>query len=216
MIKYENLDVTIQTGHLKAATMFAETKGTDRYYLKGIYFEPTATGHIMVATNGHIMFVAKHDATEQCDVKEFAPFIMPIEAAKKALIGHKFTGTKIEAGSDYENRAFHKVNGLEFIPVGAKYPNWRRVIPEQTSGEVSDFCPNYIGTIGKAIKAITGKNAAGKIWHNGDKAAIVSLSAKKDCFAIIMPKKVDYFHSDTELVKSVLHGHDMLQAVAAE
>jgi DNA polymerase III subunit beta len=213
MLNYETINVDIETGFLKAATMFAASNKDDRYYLKGIYIEPSAKGLTIIATNGHIMFVAKH---EMEIAKDFAPFIIPIEIVKKALIGHKYHTINIQAGADYENLSFHKINYIEFSPIGAKYPNWRRVVPEITSGENANFCPNYIGIIGKAIKAVNGRPNACHIWQNGDKAALVSIAARRDCFAVIMPKLVHIDFESDELVKNVLHPHDMLQAIAAE
>lgn len=213
MLNYENISVDIETGIFKAATMFAASNKDDRYYLRGIYIEPSAKGLTITATNGHIMFVAKHEVET---AKDFVPFIIPIEAAKKALIGHKYKTINIQAGADYENLAYHKVNHIEFSPIGGKYPNWRRVVPDMTSGENANFCPNYMGVIGKAIKAVYGKPYGCHVWQNGDKAALVTIGSRRDCFAVIMPKLVDIHFESDELVKSVLQSHDMLQKIAAE
>jgi DNA polymerase-3 subunit beta len=69
----------------------------------------------------------------------------------------------------------------------AKYPDWRRVIPDKVSGEAAQFNPEYIGRLAKAWACLHGKRSPMvAIAHNGDSAALIGMDDSNFC-GLIMP-----------------------------
>jgi hypothetical protein len=56
-----NVNATIDFKVLKALMLFAG-KSDIRYYLNGLHIEQSATGTVAVATNGHVIAIARIDS----------------------------------------------------------------------------------------------------------------------------------------------------------
>ena len=93
------------------------------------------------------------------------------------------------------------VNGVTYPKYDqGRYPDYRRVIPEKTSGEPAQFSTKYLAMFAKVEKLLgRGKefnkekgvfiSAPGMltIHHNGENAAIITSNASSDFLAVLMP-----------------------------
>jgi len=93
------------------------------------------------------------------------------------------------------------VNGITYPKYDqGRYPDYRRVIPEKTSGEPAQFSTQYLSMLAKVEKLLgkgteisktTGKviSVPGMltIHHNGEKAAIITSNASSDFLGVLMP-----------------------------
>lgn len=171
--------ITVPTAVLKAALICASTEEV-RYYLNGVYVDPKG---LLVSTNGHVMFCGKIDLT---DVAPFDGWIIPREAIKRAVTGYKDSTIEISPT---------RVGDIATQPVDGTYPDWRRVLPDETSGEVAQFNPDYIADVGKMGDLLRGKrkgSLSAHIHHNGEGPAGVTFPEIDDAFAVLMPIRAHY------------------------
>lgn len=172
--------ILIPTDMLRAALICASASET-RYYLKGIFVDPKG---FLVSTDGHRAFIGKIDLFG-ADIGE--GWIMPRDAIKRALTGHKANVIEISPT---------RCGDIACQPVDGSYPDWRRVIPAPTrddnlSGVTAQFDPAYVADMGKIGEILAGKRKGvvlpAQILHNGDSAAGVTFSGRDDCFGVLMP-----------------------------
>lgn len=168
--------LTVPTAMLKAALVCASTEQA-RYYLNGVYVDPKG---YLVTTDGHRAFVGKIDLG---DADPFGGWIIPRDAIKQALTGYK---------SDTIEITQTRVGVVSCQPVDGSFPDWRRIVPGDMSGEMAQFNPSYVADMGKMGEMLTGKRKAGSglsahIHHNGEAPAAVTFPGCEDAFAILMP-----------------------------
>lgn len=152
---------------LCALKLFAAQKDL-RHYLNGIFWEDDK----MIATNGHVVAMA------QVPERATAPVIIPNEAF--ALVKPNRCMVEVTPCA---------VGSLAYTPIDGQYPPWRRIVPTATSGEATQFDPEYVALLGKAGKLIGGFP---RIAHNGGGGAIVRFGERDDFFAVIMPVNVEF------------------------
>jgi hypothetical protein len=170
----DTVSIEIPTAILKAALICASTEQV-RYYLNGAYVDPKG---FIVATDGHRAFVARIDLP---DVPAFDGWIIPRDAIKRALTGYK---------ADTITIAPDRVGDISCRPIDGAYPDWRRVVPDELSGETAQFNPPYIADMGKIGDILTGKrrnSLSAHIHHNGEGPAGVTFPDCTDAFAVLMP-----------------------------
>ena len=178
----------IPTDLLKAASMFASKKDV-RSYIESVYIEWRDDTAKLVATDGHRMFVA----TFAIDPSGDGSCIIPADTIKRALTGYKQDMIEFRA-SQITNGAIMYIGAAVFEPINAEYPDWRRVVPVEASGEAAQFNAAYIGDIGKAARVLMKHRktmpaeSLVHIHHNGVHGALVTFGARTDCFAVLMPK----------------------------
>ena len=86
---------------------------------------------------------------------------------------------------------------MTFEPIRADYPDWRRVVPADASGEAAQFNATYVGELGKAARLLLkhSKTMPAEslihIHHNGVHGALVTFGARADCLAVLIPKMRD-------------------------
>lgn len=175
----------IPTDLLKAAQLFASKKDA-RFYIKSVYIEWRDDTAKLVATDGHRMFVATFAIEPSGD----GSCIVPSDTVKRALAGYKHD--TIEFCPPQAETAV--IGGVVFEPIRAEYPDWRRVVPVDASGEAAQFNAAYIGDIGKAARVLLKHSktmpaeSSIHIHHNGVFGALVTFGARTDCLAVLMPK----------------------------
>lgn len=192
--------------HLPVTTLSSKDEG--RYYLHGVLVEFTTGGLRMVSTDGHIMLVTLDD-TDACDAHDSV--ILDHWDLKKALTGYK------EKTVDLKFDDKHcLINGVQVALFYNNYPDYRRVIPDNISGEPAQYAPKYVAAISKSAKTLTGSDNL-YIKHNGNNAALVPMSAYG--FGVIMPVRAAYTEEAEAAVKAIC-SHDLAEAettaVAAE
>jgi DNA polymerase III sliding clamp (beta) subunit (PCNA family) len=169
--------------HLKAV-FNAISNDETRYYLHGVYVEINATATTLVATNGHLLLAA-HDETNTLD--EPVKLIIPADIVKgfKPARGQKMVKLSTDDGKTWQ------LGDTLFQPIDGTYPNWRRVVPDQTPDALSIegawFEPKYQLALHKAAKEL---EALCDIHPNGQNPALVQFHDSKNDFpmvGVIMP-----------------------------
>jgi DNA polymerase III subunit beta len=173
--------IEIPTAILKAALVCASTEKV-RYYLNGVYVDPKG---FLVSTDGHRLFCGKFDLT---DVPAFDGWIIPSDAIKRALTGYRVETITI---------APDRVGAILCAPVDGNFPDWRRVVPDELSGETAQFNPAYVADMGKIGVILRGKrknSLDAHIHHNGEAPAAITFPEIDHAFAVLMPIRAH--HSD--------------------
>lgn len=176
---------------LAAIKLFAATADI-RYYLNGVCFEVGPSEVRIIATDGGMLgvFRVKYEPPALTDTvfQAIVPFdlLRSVKANVPVLVA-----LGEPEGEDNARR-------VEVTPAGGAttvgrtiagvYPDYRRVIPGEVSGETAQFNPRYIETLRKAYSALRGAKAlpAIGIGHNGQGAALLTLD-DKDFVGILMP-----------------------------
>lgn len=174
--------IEIPTAILKAALVCASTEKV-RYYLNGVYVDPKG---FLVSTDGHRLFCGKIDFDP--GQAPFEGWIIPSDAIKRALTGYK---------ADTITIAPDRVGAIMCAPVDGTYPDWRRVVPDELSGETAQFNPTYVADMGKIGVILRGKrrnSLDAHIHHNGEGPAAITFPEIDDAFAVLMPIRAH--HSD--------------------
>ncbi len=185
--------ITVPANYIKALNLFVP-KTEIREYLLGIYFDVDGDTASLVAIDGCRMGVLKCKDVYNPDGLK-AGFIVPSKlinmVTKAGYVAFSINDCSIgKEGADITL----EVDGLRIIypEMIARYPDWRKLFPKETSGKPAIYNPNFIGDFGKASKFLTKSKGEPKviIEYNGDSAAIVKLG-NDDFIGIIMPLKAD-------------------------
>jgi len=158
-------------------------KNDVRAYLNAIYINKGRA----VVTNGHYLILVRTPEFEGED----SCYIMPEWV--KGIKTDKVTIETVDNGI--------MVNGVTYPKYDqGRYPDYRRVIPEKTSGEPAQFSTKYLAMFAK-VEKLLGKgeefdkekgifvSAPGMltIHHNGENAAIITSNASPDFLGVLMP-----------------------------
>lgn len=178
---------------LKTAALFASNEEI-RYYLRGVNLETTRNGVTLTATNGHYLAMVRHDYQGDNDLFEtshWGNFIIPITLVDKIKISKHCDYAEINLDGD---KIFISYMGVTYAEnkIDGTFPDARRAVPAQVSGEIAQFNPAYINLFGKAKALINGKKDQNlvTIAHNGESPALVDF-VPDDCdfqgFGVLMP-----------------------------
>lgn len=173
------MEVAINTAHLKAAYQF--TADADiRYYLKGVLAEVRATETRLVATDGNIAGVLR-DVVLVGEQETMPDVIIPNDTVKMAI------GIKSQTLTLAHVEGKWSLAGIAFTPVDGKFPEYRRIIPSQCSGEAAQFNVEFLARFLKAGRAL-GCKGQPIVRHSGDGGAQVQFYGRDDEFVgVIMP-----------------------------
>jgi DNA polymerase-3 subunit beta len=174
--------VSVTTQDVKAATLFAATKDV-RYYLNGVYLEARDGKIFIVATDGGALFVHRVTLSQDAPITDFG-VIVPIDTAKmfaKTKSEHltvTIDGDTITLSDGSINTTTKSVEG--------NYPDWRRVLPEDSGSpdNPGHYNIDYLSACAKVGKLYgkkdydcvplsTGKEKAGVLWFDDTSLAIV-------------------------------------------
>lgn len=171
--------------HLKAAAVCA-AKNDMRHTINGVYVEYLSKEIRTVATDCAVMAVLREsNAAEYTDWS----FITPIDVI--AAIKGEIVEFEPIAGSENIRAIVFGGNAIEFRPIDGRYPDYRRVIPETTSGDAADFNPELIGRFAKVAKELKVKSACVVFQQNGrHEAAGVTITGYDDFIGVIMPLRL--------------------------
>ena len=189
------MNITISTDIFAAVSLFRGIEDV-RYYLNGLYLETGANGARLVATDGHQLAVAKLDGEYQ-----EASIILPNSLV--AAVKSKSKGPQVVTLDFNQGIQMYRKNG-EFLPrditltfaeitttakeLDGKFPDYRRVVPNEVDGTTAQFDPRLVNRIEKACSTLGYKSFTG-IAYNGDKSA---LSVINESFVVVtMPFKAD-------------------------
>jgi DNA polymerase-3 subunit beta len=176
------MQFTIKTNELKALLLCAGKKDI-RYYLNGVHFESSAHGMIAASTDGHRLLCINLPTENAPGIKALVPREL-IESAiktKSPVIDITIEGQQVTLSSAGQNVS----GGL----TDATFPDYRRVIPEKTTGEnISDFNNEYLVDFDKVGKLVDGGLA--QVVQNGPSAALVHYS-NEYVIGVLMPMRKD-------------------------
>lgn len=170
----------IKTDTLRAAVQFAAVKDT-RYYLLGIY----CTAGKVIATDGHVMGVFDAPGAAGDVILPLALVQQVIKAAKKAAL------VEVEI---LEGKVSMTVGGATFggALIDGTFPDWRRVIPTETSGEMAQFDLALLERAYAGVAAYYGvKPNLLRLEHNGPSPAVVWHPGNIGAVGVIMPMRSD-------------------------
>jgi len=204
------MKITLTGAMLKAALTHA-AKQDVRYYLNGVLIEATARETRVVATDGHraciIRAAAENDLGQLGVVPQIVTFIMPrdvIDAMKIAARDLRSAAITLESTDGKEWRVSGPCSSVVFKPVDGKFPDYRRIVPEKSSGEAGHYNPDYLLDAKKALMLLTGsKQAMIRVHPNGTDAALVT-GLDPNFVGVIMP----YRMHDAK-TKEPLYMHDV-------
>jgi DNA polymerase-3 subunit beta len=170
----------LDAAHFVAINKYAASTEATRYYLNGVCIEVLDGKGVMVATDGHKLLVAPFDpgATENGSYIIPSKLIANIKIVKK---GEK--NLSVHIGPQTVELEY---NGTRFVGqlIDGSFPDWRRVIPKEQSGEYAQFNGSYMKELDDAARMIGLSRA--QVGMNGQAPAWVSY-ASETLFGVLMP-----------------------------
>jgi hypothetical protein len=195
-------ETTTTAGMLAGMLQFCGKKDP-RKALNGVYLCASPNGApMMVATNGNILGAMPLDAG---DAAPSVPVVIPIDLIAKIKTTPRNGGDAVKITVEYygEESVFTTLehNGATFSQAHdrQRFPEFWRIVPTETSGEVGQFASHLLSAFTKAAgyfmeKAPTGYEVF--IAHNGrNGAARVYIPAVPEFVGVIMPYKNDNVES---------------------
>lgn len=165
------------------AVMLAAAKNDVRYCLNSVMVR---NGEL-VATNGHMLLLIKSES-----IKSDGEYIIDNDTLKMIVKSHK----GIKGDNRVEVVDSMTITGgseISITPVDWNYPNFNRVIPQETSGEIAHFNAEYLLACQKANGEFLGrKNAYIKLQHNGLSGAKFESDDENDnkLIGVVMPVRI--------------------------
>lgn len=149
------------------ALLLAAPKNDTRYYLNSVLLDVRSTDAVLVATDGHILLALPVAPDGTAEDVPYVPgqYIIPRDLLENVKPAYKGADVTIEI---VQHTVAINAGGTRLTGslVDATYPAWRRVVPLEVSGIVSQFDAEYIGTFGK-INKLLGAKYSPAIAHNG-------------------------------------------------
>jgi len=162
------INTTIEISTIKALMLFAGKKDV-RFYLNGLHIEQSANGTLAVACNGHAIAIARIDseAHEPANITIDRQYIDGIKSIFDISF-EQVDSSMVKIG----------ISGSSLtVPViDAKYPDWRRVVSAEQTGERAYFDPDYAALVNKAGQTIRKSKTPYVIQQNGDKPGYCNLN----------------------------------------
>ena len=193
------MKITIMRDQLIAA-LFTAGKEDIRPYLNGVYIEATNTETRLTSSNGTTLAMQRADAKGDNQINGIVKMIVPRHALE-GVKNHKISRTVEINDDDGKLGLVDCSTRTNFEPVEGRFPDFRRIIPAQTSGVVSQFDTTLIVLFAKAAKVL-GATYKGMpqvaIAHNDSGAdknapngALVTLGDLKDYVGVLMPMRFE-------------------------
>jgi DNA polymerase-3 subunit beta len=188
------MELSLRKSDLKAAFICSAVKDI-RYYLQGVYleFSPSPNGAAtdgvltFAATDGHILFAGTAPAVFNEDPQS-AHFwmIIPNDAVKTAI---KTKNDAVILRSLPDGR--YSLGDTIFSPVDAKFPDFRRVIPEKVSGEIGYYDPELLVRGNDALREyFNSKKRVYRLNNNGTSAGVIC-GDSRDALVVVMPIRTE-------------------------
>jgi len=173
------LKVTLNIRALRATLVAVSTEET-RYYLNGINLEFTPDGVVMAATDGHRMIVLRQPYSEHAPTGAHASVIVPRDLVAKLKINPRMKTldtTDLTIGDDGRLTFEHAGESYGGARVGGNFPDYRRVVPQDLTGETAQYDPIYLADFAKARKELGGdRTTSPVVRYNGGSPAVVDFA----------------------------------------
>ena len=196
-------EFTTTTNILRAHLMVAP-KNDVRFYLAGIYVDMRGnkgTDPALVSTDGHRLLVTR--ITEFFNGNRGSLCIIHralIEAVIKISTSKKGVDVLVQI-DDKKNLVSLTANGMTFSKelVDGRYPDYRKVIPSETSGETSVLNENYRGDAMKICQLLGYDKPYLSVHENGTSAARIEIN--KNTIFLVMPTRPESGYDPRTLVR---------------
>jgi DNA polymerase III subunit beta len=201
--------------HLRAALHLAADRDI-RYYLNGVSVEVYQDRTFIVATTGHVMGFFR--APEgHAGVGDGVQFVIPRDMVQtiKAVRGFDAVAVTFDPTT---NALTLGTEGLDMVVSGkavdGRFPEWRRVVATESSGEPAQFNPDLLPPFVKVAKLLGSKHSRVHLHHNGQAGMAVQIPGHEGVFAgVLMPIRADA--GDLSAVKALAEApRPRLQAAA--
>jgi DNA polymerase III subunit beta len=182
--------VTAPLAHWRAALEFA-AKGDVRVCLIGVQVEIQDSALYLVATDGHVLGALRSGACSMHDRSVIVPREL-LEALPKVTKSN--AESLVTLGVDGE--VLMLTCGAQTLQgtalTGYRFPDWRRVVPDRSSGEPAQFDVNLLARFAKARKILNPdleRGAEGHIviGHNGQEAGALVDVGYEGFVGVVMP-----------------------------
>ena len=192
------MKIYAQLNAIKAVSHLSATKDI-RYYLNGILIEATKTHTTLVATDGHILGVYKNEEENEIPEDIKYEFILPNDVLKNLKAPTiKYEYVILEFVPD-ENSKVNTVIiksvscTLMAQTIDARYADWRRVLPRETSNEIGHYNPELLTKFIKVAKDFGKKPNNINLHQNGTFAAALMIGGIENFLGVVMPMRKDIF-----------------------
>lgn len=170
-----NFVASLTASQAKALLAIAPKKEV-RYYLVGVLIDPKGYA---VATDGHTLLSVRIEAFDG------VPFIIPRDVLTSAV---KATGSKgCIAISQKTLQPTGTAMTIDFTPVDGKFPEWRRVLPTEYSGEAAWYDSELLERCRSVLREIGGSKVF--VTQNGTGPGLVE--TPEGYALVVMPMRVN-------------------------
>jgi len=172
------------------AFLHLASKKDFRPHLAGVYVDFQSDKTVYAATNGHVLGVYTEDAKNEHAFKVIVPYDV-VKQLKPKTATSKW-GKLIYDPESKSGRILNPGAGqdLGFTSLPNSYPDFYKVIPDNTSGETAQFDAEYVYAFAQVNKSLgASKPGHFKIDHNGTGGALVHLS-DENFVGVLMPCRV--------------------------
>lgn len=184
------MNATIDIRALAAISHSAGEEET-RYYLKGVCVEIDESGCNYVATDGHQLAATRREYEHPSQL--VGRWIIPTEICRHFKTTRRTTSFDATLTLQECGKLSLEYVGLSvsFLPIDGSFPDWRRVVPASTNGEIAQFGFKVLEKLAKVAKALGQDSGALGIAHNGAGPALVDLNVDDGAaFGVIMPRHI--------------------------
>jgi hypothetical protein len=206
------MKIEIEARLLRAALICA-AKSDIRYCLNGVAIEVHDERALVVATDGHRLFIGRSHSKPRGKIEGGAQtFIVPHELVERALksLPKKSSGFSLDftfpvtIPGEVSIKAIDA--GFTGALVDARFPDWRRIASVQRqSTDSGQFKPEYVADCQRVAECFLtyAKGAAYvDIAHNGPaNVALVTFSTTADACIFLMPLRTFDAHSVKDWLK---------------
>jgi antitoxin component of MazEF toxin-antitoxin module len=194
------LQITIE--QLKALLVITP-KSELRYYLCGVLLEVKDDRAVLVSTDGNRMLIVRPDTRmEGNDVRD-GRWIIPrdlLASVKVKKGGALFLSLDQFSGETAARARVLTLNSETGAPtIDAHFPDWRRVVPGNASGEWAHYDPQFIGDFGTIAEHLSGKRTSARVHHNGGTDGAPVELGVDNALGVVMPlcaEKLPYSRPD--------------------
>ena len=188
------MKIYAQLNAIKAISHLSATKDI-RFYLNGILVEATKTHTTLVATDGHVLGVYKNEEENEIPEETKFEFILPndtLKNLKSAIIKGELISLEFEPDETSKvNSVIIKSLSITLTTqtIDAKFPDWRRVLPRETTNELGHYNPELPARFIKVAKEFGKKPDNINLHQNGTSAAALTIDGVENFMGVVMPTR---------------------------
>ena len=173
------------------ALVHLSSKQDIRWYLNGVCVEFRETETVYIATDGHVL--GRYIDPQRNETP--ASVIVPRDVIERIKL-HKADHSAVLHVEDDGKRArlvyAAQIVNVGFAPLDGKFPDWRPVVPSETSGEAGHFDVELLGKFVKVNKVFGKPFNPGvfRLRQNGPAGAALVELVNTKFLGVIMPVRI--------------------------